>query len=250
MFDLEKSTVNWLGDLRQSGSFEESDLEELGSHLKDEIEKLLGSGLSEKEAFWVATSRVGTREELPEEYAKTNFRAVWRHRFLWMAVGLSAYIILGVIVELLSDITAQLAASSGFHLPFAVLGGTYYDLAIIVGLLMRIMLTFAVLVIVYLMLSKYRPEIASRYRRVRGSRAGTIMLCSIPVVLLILLTVLSMYVAPMLTVSWPGREDYAWLTSKEVAGVLFSIVFLAALVSMVFVLGRPKKSDLQVGLEL
>jgi hypothetical protein len=247
MFDVTKSTADWLVDLKQTGSFEDSDLEELESHLKDEIEQLMNKGLSEKEAFWVATSRLGNTEELPEEYAKANSRAVWRHRFLWMAVGLSAYLVLGIIVGLLSDMTALIASSSGFRWPFAVFGGThYYDIAIIVGLFMRVVLTSAALVIAYLVLSKNRFEIASRYRRARGSWAGAIMLCSIPVVLLTVLTILSIYMAPLLTVSETGTEDYPLLTSKEVSGVLFSIVFLAVSVAIAFLLSQPRKSRVRL----
>ena len=53
-----KATARWLGDLRRTGSFEESDLEELGSHLEDEVGQLVDGGLSEKEALWVAMGGV------------------------------------------------------------------------------------------------------------------------------------------------------------------------------------------------
>jgi len=47
MFDLEINIRSWSDHLRARGNFKETDIIELESHLNDEIEDLIGTGLAE-----------------------------------------------------------------------------------------------------------------------------------------------------------------------------------------------------------
>jgi len=251
MFDLEKSTADWLGDLRQSGAFEDFDLEELRSHLADEMEQLVDKGLSEKEAFWVATSRVGTREELPREYAKVNSRAVWRHRLMWMSVAILAYLILNGIIGLLSQGAAVATVSSGFASDLVILLGAGMDAAFIVSLSVRVLLTCGALGCVYLVLYRDRFGLLNWHGRARRSRSSIIVFYAATVALTVLFLTLSQFVGvAILSTRWLTVETWGTASSAASAGnVIFSVLLAVFLVSMVFVLSRPKKSERHLGPE-
>jgi len=243
MFDLSASTAGWLDDLRRSGAFEETDLEELESHLKDEIEQLMDKGLSEKEAFWVATSRVGNREELPREYAKVNSRPVWRHRFLWMAFGVLAYLLLSTFIGGLSLGAAAAMVSSGIGPDTTILLGNGMDSAAIVSLSVQLILTCAALACLYLALSRDSLGFSSRLGRVRRSRLLIMILYAAAVALMPLFLILSQVLVPVLLTRWLTPETHGMASSAaSTGGFIFSVLLAMFLALMVFVLSRPRKS--------
>jgi len=243
MFDLSESTADWLGDLRQSEAFEETDLEELEDHLRDEIEQLMEKGLSEKEAFWVATSRAGTREELPREYAKVNSRPVWRHRFLWMAAGVLAYLFLSTVIGLLSEGAAVATVSFGIGSDTFLLLGPGMDSAAIVSLSVQLLLTCVALACLYLALSRDSLGLSSRLSQARRSRPRIMILYAAAVALMPLL-VMSQLVVHILMARLLAEETVGLASGAASAGgAIFSILLAVFLVSMVFVLSRPKKSE-------
>jgi len=240
MFDLGKSTAEWLGDLRQSGSFEDSDLEELESHLRDEIEQLMDHGLSLKEAFWIATSRVGNREELPDEYAKTNTQAVWRHRFLWMAVGILAYLVLNHFIWLLAYGTTLVTVSFGVR---------SYP-ATIFSLSVQVLLACGALASAYFILSRDRFGVTSRFRKARRSRPRIIVFYAIPVALLGILIALWCAAGPILLPLLADSERLSTTWEATYWGSqAFPILFAVSLAGIAFVLSRPKNSESHLGLE-
>ena len=86
-FDLNDALRRWRERLSGSPSFRPGDLEELESHLRDSVASLESAGLSPREAFWVASSRIGTPDALDSEFGKVNADRVWLDRALWMVVG-------------------------------------------------------------------------------------------------------------------------------------------------------------------
>jgi len=95
MFDLNQAISEWLGQLVQGGTCRKPDIDELESHLREEIQQLgRSSPLSEEEAFLVATHRLGDAESLSREFSKVNRSALWGHRLLWAATGLYAYLMM------------------------------------------------------------------------------------------------------------------------------------------------------------
>ena len=90
-FDLNHAISRWRDDLRQSPYFREENLAELEAHLRDSVAELQGRGLTDEEAFLLATRRIGDPERLDPEFAKVNRGQVWLNRVLWMLVGVQVW---------------------------------------------------------------------------------------------------------------------------------------------------------------
>ena len=132
MFDLEKAIKKWRKELRKNEALEDGYVEELVSHLRDEIDRQLNEGLSRKEAFERAVEEVGGAEKIGAEYYKTNtlqwsgkppwqtrlgmsgllasyfktaFRKIKRQKgysfinILGLTIGLSCFILIGLWVK-------------------------------------------------------------------------------------------------------------------------------------------------------
>jgi hypothetical protein len=113
MSDVEKQIEQWRKGLQTSDAFGADDLEELESHLREEMERLTPLGLSGTEAFLVARHRLGATEALEAEYAKVNTdRRALLHLY-WMAAGVLVYILAGCVA---------LAVSHGGVLAAVLLG--------------------------------------------------------------------------------------------------------------------------------
>jgi putative ABC transport system permease protein len=74
MFNMNEAINKWKKSLRQNQGLEDGYIEELYSHLLDEIESLSAAGKSEQEAFETAVARLGPIDEIGTEYLKTNSR--------------------------------------------------------------------------------------------------------------------------------------------------------------------------------
>ena len=72
MFNLDESIKTWRNDLNKNDVLSLDDLDELESHLMDEITVLKEKDLSEEEAFLIAKSRIGQNDIIEEEYKKVN----------------------------------------------------------------------------------------------------------------------------------------------------------------------------------
>ena len=72
MFDLEKSIADWRRRMLAAGIQTPVPLEELESHLREEIERQTKSGLYEQEAFNVAVRRIGQASVLKTEFKKAE----------------------------------------------------------------------------------------------------------------------------------------------------------------------------------
>ncbi|MBN2030089.1 hypothetical protein JW824_07560 [bacterium] len=102
-FDIDQKIKNWKGYLNSHGSFLPEDLEELETHLRDEIEVLQDSGLDVEEAYFIGIKRLGKSDVLSREFYKINAQSLWKHLFtpsetgsdkvvfrdVWMIVGLA-----------------------------------------------------------------------------------------------------------------------------------------------------------------
>lgn len=72
MFDLEKAILNWKRDLFKSPGLEEAHIVELEESLRDEIEDLIGQGLSKEEAFRRISSEMASTDVLGFEFYKVR----------------------------------------------------------------------------------------------------------------------------------------------------------------------------------
>lgn len=90
-FDLNHAIQSWRQYLSRSPSYRAENLEELESHLRDSVTTLERRGLSDEEAFLIATRRVGPSRALEPEFAKVNGKEVWLGRLLWMLLGVQTW---------------------------------------------------------------------------------------------------------------------------------------------------------------
>ena len=72
MLDIDLLITDWRRQMAAGGFKSPAVLDELESHLRDEIEKQLQSGRTVRQAFESAVQRLGKREELQREFAGAN----------------------------------------------------------------------------------------------------------------------------------------------------------------------------------
>jgi hypothetical protein len=87
MFDLKTAIENWKNQFSEKGALKKENIEELESHVLDEIEALKNKGLSTEESFWIANKRLGSEGALIQEFSKVNSGAIWANRLAWMFLG-------------------------------------------------------------------------------------------------------------------------------------------------------------------
>lgn len=97
MFDLEQSIAEWRQQMLAAGIKTPAPLEELESHLREEIERQIQSGASAQEAFRRTVLQIGQPKELKAEFARAgnflpsfgNDKLTIMHRILgtlWLAL--------------------------------------------------------------------------------------------------------------------------------------------------------------------
>ncbi len=97
MADLEQSIANWRKQMLAAGIKTPVPLEELESHLRDEIERQVKSGLNEQKAFEISVRRIGRPEILGIEFKKDDSTAMKKIGLLAMFIG--AAMILRILTE-------------------------------------------------------------------------------------------------------------------------------------------------------
>jgi hypothetical protein len=115
MFNLNDQISKWRSSLAASQTLETSDMDELESHLREEIEHLTALKLSQEEAFYVARHRLGDAGSLTQEFAKINGSVLWSKRLFWAAVGLFSYIIASYMAKCASAGFVVLAGLAGLR---------------------------------------------------------------------------------------------------------------------------------------
>lgn len=111
---LENQIQVWKRTFAKRSEISKDNLEELESHLRDEIQLLKSEGLSEMEAFLVARHRLGDEECLAEEYKKVN---PFNHLFNKLKpyiLGALGVIALRDVHEMLNTIFSVVAARLGY----------------------------------------------------------------------------------------------------------------------------------------
>ncbi len=91
MFNLENSIADWRKQMLAAGIKTPVPLEELESHLREDIKQQTGAGLSESNAFKISVQRIGRADALEVEFKKVEDSKEKRHRVLVLASVLLAY---------------------------------------------------------------------------------------------------------------------------------------------------------------
>ena len=121
MFDLEANVQSWSDYLRARGALEETDLLELESHLRDQIDDLTQSGLNEEEAFLISVKRLGSVSLISEEYSKVNSESLWKYLLLDPGDPLAKsrsrrQIVLVILFSLLAGTAARIPTFFGIEI--------------------------------------------------------------------------------------------------------------------------------------
>lgn len=103
MFNLNQAIGDWRFSLGQQPSFLDSDLDEFEEHLREEIEVLKESRLSDKEAFLVSSMRIGKPEELSTEFAIADPGRLHHRQLIWMLSGALALFLLLMGTQIIAD---------------------------------------------------------------------------------------------------------------------------------------------------
>jgi hypothetical protein len=80
--DLEDQIAQWRSYLKHRQAIHAADVEELESHLRDEIDALDEAGLTPDEAFLVAVKRLGSIDQLSHEFAREHSDRLWKQLVL------------------------------------------------------------------------------------------------------------------------------------------------------------------------
>jgi hypothetical protein len=75
---LEDQIGQWRAYLRRRRAINGPDVEELETHLRDQVGALMQAGLAEDEAFLVAVKRMGNLDALSREFAREHSERLWK----------------------------------------------------------------------------------------------------------------------------------------------------------------------------
>jgi hypothetical protein len=82
MFNLEAAILEWRRQMRAAGIKTPDHLDELESHLREEIGRQMKAGRSEAEAFQTAVQKIGRAQKVQTEFAKVEASQTSRERKL------------------------------------------------------------------------------------------------------------------------------------------------------------------------
>lgn len=82
MESIEREIAEWKSFVQQQPAVDGRDVEELETHLRDQIADLSEAGLALDEAFLVAVKRMGTLDDLSREFAREHSRRLWKQLVL------------------------------------------------------------------------------------------------------------------------------------------------------------------------
>ena len=75
---LEEQIGQWRAYLRRRRAINGPDVEELETHLRDQVGVLTEAGLAEDEAFLIAVKRMGSLDALSREFAREHSDRLWK----------------------------------------------------------------------------------------------------------------------------------------------------------------------------
>lgn len=129
MFELESALRDWTARFDRTEAMRRSDIEELEQHVRDSLAVLTASGLSEEEAFLIATHRVGPAVKIEREFHKANGSHVWGRRMLWMLSGYLLFTVSQLTISAIATFSQAIIAfvgGSGTTIGYAAIAVTAF----------------------------------------------------------------------------------------------------------------------------
>lgn len=229
MFSLNREINKWREVLLKKRTCKNSDLDELESHLKDEMDQLQLHGLSEQEAFLVGTHRLGDTETLANEFAKVNESLLLRKKLFYAGCVLFAYISASYAAESLSKIFLLLTTLFGYR------GYT----AGIVDPVSRVVIFILIIFLWYIVARKKDPR-GERFSKAANNLKGKLMLLSLAFVLMLALMAVRTFVAVLMARTL-GAQEYGQIIMPTVLFSNFGLVIGPVILMLILIYLRPAK---------
>lgn len=114
-FNLAKSVQDWKLELFQSSNLTSDNINELESHLLDELDALKSKGLNNEEAFIISRKRIGNTDNISIEFGKVNKKICFSNMVLPYLNGILLAIMFLTIAELTRNTSVLIAKLSGVN---------------------------------------------------------------------------------------------------------------------------------------
>jgi len=228
MFDLNNAISSWRMNLSEKQTCAKSDIDEMETHLREEIDSLTAAKLSEQEAFLVATHRLGDPDSLADEFAKVNTSILWRQRLFWAGAGLLSYIVAKYIAG---------CASTGFVLLAWFAGAKGYSLGI-VDIVSQIVFFLTVVFVLY-EINRRRGRQGELFCKVADNPWGKFALFT--GVLVIIAIMLASRILIPATVARMSVSEYAEIAIFRAYAGLVWLISMPLILLTVVVRLRPSK---------
>ena len=82
MDPLESQIAEWRAFIAKGQAVSDEDVEELETHLREQVADLRGAGLADDEAFLIAVKRMGNVDDLSLEFAREHSGRLWKQLVL------------------------------------------------------------------------------------------------------------------------------------------------------------------------
>jgi hypothetical protein len=96
MFDLEQAIAAWRQQMLVAGIKSSVSLDELESHLRDEIDHQLNTGYNLEQSFQVAIENIGSATSIKKEFKKVSFMNTKKTETIIGALGFAAFAIIAI----------------------------------------------------------------------------------------------------------------------------------------------------------
>lgn len=215
MFELNQAIAEWRAGCAGQQTMTDTDLEELEGHLREEIDHLVLTGLSEEEGFLIATRRLGDTSTLSKEFAKVNTSEIWKRRTFWMLSG--------ILISLLASSIAKVLSGGGSLLLSVMKLNPY--VAGVIGSILYIIFFLLLLFLLFLGIRK----VATRFYR-KNKQASLLFNSAASIILLGILSIFSpMLMARLNSPEILGQQMMAAHITAGVWAVLWPFVLVALL---------------------
>jgi len=138
-FNLNKNIEIWKSELSQKSNMTKDNINELESHLREEIHELELLGLNTEESLLIAEKRIGNVEDLRTEFGKINKGIYFRNKIIPYLKGILLFFAFVTIIDLMTNLIILITEKTGLN------NTNTYDISIV----FLILLTITLLIISY-----------------------------------------------------------------------------------------------------
>ena len=234
MFNVDEQIRQWRRELNNAEVCHASDLEELEIHLRDEIKNLGDKGLSNEEAFVVASRRLGDKGSLTREFAKVNSQTLFIRRMLWICVGVLASLLIPKLCATVAHVTA---------LGAIVWGMTQFSLNILIPVIQIVTLIISFLTVIYVVRRHCDPSTPPIWRIPQNKKTSLFVMVALADLAVLLLPVLlTMVTARYFGIQDLGRVSLAKMYVNALSPAVISLVAIGLLFKLASSRRRPEMS--------